>query len=336
MTVGPALTPSIVAVDGAGDVFITYVDQGEIIKVTPSGTQTTVFSGVGVLGGVAVDTSGDLFVADAGNGRVLELAPTGTQTNIATGLNLPEGLAVDGAGDVFIVDNGDNRVLKLTAGVPVTVSQATPVLTWTKPADIPFGTALGKTQLDAIASEPGTFTYTPAAGTILPMGQEESLSVTFTPTDTTDFSIVTASTTINVVTAPPTIIGEHALFQRKLKHGKPSGKPALVGYEIDFSEKLSASSANLPSNYQVDTISTKNVKKKKITNLQPLAGFTVSYNDAHQSVNLLFASPQSFKTGGRIIVLGGPLAGVTGLSGAFVSGDRTLAVSTGGQSIFPG
>ena len=49
---------------------------------------------------------------------------------------------------------------------------ATPTVTWAAPAAITYGTALSATQLDATASVPGTFTYTPAAGTILGAGTQ--------------------------------------------------------------------------------------------------------------------------------------------------------------------
>ena len=198
-----------------------------------------------------------------------------------------------------------------------------------------IGTQLGSTQLDATASVPGTFAYTPAAGTSLPVGQNENLSVTFTPTDTTDYTSVTASQTITVTSPPPVITSEQPLFQRKMKHGKPVGNPILVGYMIDFSSKLTTSSAVLPSNYEVDAVVIKVAKKKKINMLQPLTGFTVSYNDANESVRLTFTSQQTFKKGGRITILGGPLNGVTSSSGAFLSGNRTLAISPGGKQITP-
>ena len=99
---------------------------------------------------------------------------------------------------------------------------------------------------------------------------------------------------------PVTIIGEQALFQRKLKHGKPTGKPMLVGYMIDFSGKLNASSADLPTNYEVAALTTKKMKGKNVTSLQALNGFTVSYNDASETVSVDFTSQQEFKTGGQI------------------------------------
>ena len=58
-------------------------------------------------------------------------------------------------------------------------------------------------QLDATASVPGTFVYTPPAGTYLSVGQGKSLSATFTPTDATYYTTATGSTTINVVTPAP-------------------------------------------------------------------------------------------------------------------------------------
>ena len=54
-----------------------------------------------------------------------------------------------------------------TTTVAITVLKATPTITWATPADIVYGTALSATQLNATASVPGTFVYTPAAGTVL-------------------------------------------------------------------------------------------------------------------------------------------------------------------------
>ena len=75
------------------------------------------------------------------------------------------------------------------------------------PASITYGTALGSGQLDATATVPGTFTYTPAAGTVLPAGSDV-LSVTFTPTDAIDYTTATTTTTIAVSKAtltPPVV-----------------------------------------------------------------------------------------------------------------------------------
>jgi hypothetical protein len=91
-----------------------------------------------------------------------------------------------------------------TANVTLTVNAATPTISWTAPAAIAYGTALGATQLDASSTLAGTFSYSPAAGTVLKAGAQ-TLSVTFTPTDTTDYSTATATVTLTVKQATPTI-----------------------------------------------------------------------------------------------------------------------------------
>jgi hypothetical protein len=93
----------------------------------------------------------------------------------------------------------------VTDTATINVDKATPTINWAKPADITYGTALSTVQLDATASVPGTFTYLPAAGTVLKAGAGRTLSVAFTPSDTTDYNIVSATTTINVDKATPTI-----------------------------------------------------------------------------------------------------------------------------------
>jgi hypothetical protein len=90
-----------------------------------------------------------------------------------------------------------------TTFVTLTVSKVTPAITWAAPAAIPYGTALGATQLDATSAVAGSFSYSPAAG-ILTAGSQ-TLTATFTPTDTTDYSTATASLTLTVSEATPTI-----------------------------------------------------------------------------------------------------------------------------------
>jgi hypothetical protein len=72
------------------------------------------------------------------------------------------------------------------------------IITWSAPADITYGTALSATQLNATANVPGSFVYTPAAGTVLNAGAAQTLSVTFTPTDAANYTGATATTTITV------------------------------------------------------------------------------------------------------------------------------------------
>jgi hypothetical protein len=81
--------------------------------------------------------------------------------------------------------------------VSLTVNKATPVITWATPAAITYGTVLSATQLDATASVPGTFAYTPLSGTVLAAGSQ-TLSATFTPTDATDYNTAAATVSLTV------------------------------------------------------------------------------------------------------------------------------------------
>ena len=72
-----------------------------------------------------------------------------------------------------------------------------------------YGAALGASQLDATANVAGTsvagrFTYSPLSSTVLGAGNE-TLMVTFTPTDTKDYKSTSDQVTINVARATPTV-----------------------------------------------------------------------------------------------------------------------------------
>ena len=87
----------------------------------------------------------------------------------------------------------------------LSIVPGTPTVTWSAPGPIAFGTALSSAQLDATANVPGTFAYTPAAGSILGAGANQPLSVVFTATDSTDYTTATAGTTISVTQTAATV-----------------------------------------------------------------------------------------------------------------------------------
>ena len=101
---------------------------------------------------------------------------------------------------VTFTPNDGTDYTTATSSVPLLVNKALPTITWPTPAPIPYGTPLSSTQLDATASVPGSFIYTPPAGTVLQPGNQ-TLSVTFTPSDSTDYSSATGSV-ILLVTQP--------------------------------------------------------------------------------------------------------------------------------------
>ncbi len=82
---------------------------------------------------------------------------------------------------------------------------AVPKITWAAPAAMAYGVPLSATQLNATASTAGAFTYSPPAGTVLAPGAQ-TLSVLFTPTDTTAFITASASVPITVTNAAPVFV----------------------------------------------------------------------------------------------------------------------------------
>ncbi|HWY31108.1 MAG TPA: MBG domain-containing protein, partial [Candidatus Acidoferrum sp.] len=82
----------------------------------------------------------------------------------------------------------------------LTINPATPLVTWTNPAAITYGTALSGAQLDATANVAGNFAYTPAAGTMPGVGLQV-LSADFTPVDTTNYNSVNG-TTVSLLVNP--------------------------------------------------------------------------------------------------------------------------------------
>jgi hypothetical protein len=258
------------------------------------------------------------------------------------------------AGDYTVTATLDNPNYTAThATGTLVIGQATPTITWAAPANFTAGTPLSATQLDATASFdgtalPGVFTYTPAAGTVLAAGAGQTLMVSFTPTDDTDFKTVTASVPINVLSqstptspSPPTstpppphavVISEQPVFQRKLnKKGKPTGKEVLTGFTFDFNIPLSAATVSNPGNYELNTVTIKKAKKSLDRVLHPIKSFSVTYTPASDSVTLKLAGTESFKLGGQITVL----PGVTSNSGAVLSGTTVFTITLGGTQIEP-
>ena len=163
---GPATSaklysPTGVAVDAQGNVYIADHSGARVRKVSPGGTIST-FAGTGGAGfsgdsglatsarvgtpyGVAVDGNGNVYISDRYNNRVRKVSPGGMITTFAgtgaygTGsfgdggpatsaqLRNPYGLAVDGKGNVYIADHDHSKVRKVDAGGTITTFAGTGV-----------------------------------------------------------------------------------------------------------------------------------------------------------------------------------------------------------------
>ena len=140
--------PRGVAVDGAGNVYISDSENNRIRKVDTTGTISTI-AGTGEWGysgdggpatraqlsepvGVAVDGDGNVYIADIGDHRIRKIdATSGIISTIAgTGVRgdggdggpaseaqliHPLGVVVDGDGNVYIADTDNNRIRRVDA-----------------------------------------------------------------------------------------------------------------------------------------------------------------------------------------------------------------------------
>src|ERR1035437_4599532 len=88
------------------------------------------------------------------------------------------------------------------AAVSLTGTKATPAIAWLTPAPITYGAALSPDQLNATASIPGSFVYTPAEDAVLTAGVR-TLTATFTPTDAADYTTAQAAISFTVAKAKP-------------------------------------------------------------------------------------------------------------------------------------
>ncbi len=156
-------------------------------------------------------------------------------------IHVTGGASGSGSGTVNLNIDANNtgtpRTGTLTiAGQTVTIFQrAFPTITWANPADIIYGTALSGTQLNATANTPGTFTYTPPAGTVLGKGTH-TLHVDFAPTDTTNYDPTSKDVSINVLSA--------VLNISKVADRNPAAVELNLNYNITITNTGNASATS--------------------------------------------------------------------------------------------
>ncbi|HNX76020.1 MAG TPA: hypothetical protein PLM07_05825, partial [Candidatus Rifleibacterium sp.] len=148
-------SPSGVAVDINGFVFVADTGNHTIRKIAPNGDVTTLAGSAGLSGtadqtgslarfnnpfGIAVHSSGNLFVGDSYNHTIRQVSPAGVVTTFAgtagvpgsadgTGtaasFNFPEGVAVDSSGNVYVADSSNHKIRYITVGGVVSTLSGT-------------------------------------------------------------------------------------------------------------------------------------------------------------------------------------------------------------------
>ncbi len=121
-TGGGLSSPTSIATDAAGAVWVTNSGNNSVTKLDPTGSADSTSSGFTAGGfnapsAIAIDTSGNAWVANSGNNSITKLNSAGTSGSVFTGngLNAPASIAIDGSGNVWVANSGANPVSAFTS-----------------------------------------------------------------------------------------------------------------------------------------------------------------------------------------------------------------------------
>ncbi len=272
----------------------------------------------------------------------------------ATSLTNFNGLNAAGDWTLFLADVESGGTNMLTEWSLEISGAANPTLAWANPADIVYGTALGASQLNATAAYnsanvPGTFAYSPAAGTVLDAGLGQTLSVTFTPADPASFLPISTNVTLNVLKAPLTITANDT----NKVYG--AALPTFTASYSGFVNGDDASSLDTPVTFSTTATATSNTGSYPITlsggsdtnyTLTLVAGTLTVLQAATTNVTLTTLPPGSGTPSGAVQFrldsspFGSPVILSNGAAAINLStlahGAHTIIAEYGGDSNFSG
>jgi sugar lactone lactonase YvrE len=149
-----------VAVDGAGNVYVSDSNDSSIRKITPAGVVSTIAGPTTPISnpyGIALDGAGNVYYAS--NCAIWKMAPAGTVATFAGSscgsadgagaaaqFDFPHGVALDAAGNVYVPDYHNNTIRKVTPAAVVTTLAGSTGLKGNSPAgarfELPHGVAV--------------------------------------------------------------------------------------------------------------------------------------------------------------------------------------------------
>lgn len=227
------------------------------------------------------------------------------------------------AGDSYFAASTSTVLSQVVNHAPAVASN----LTWATPAAIVYGTALTGAQLNATATDatgaviPGTFAYTPAAGTVLDAGTR-TLSVAFTPTDPLSFLPATGSVALTVTEAAPVLSWA---APASIAYGVPLGAAQLDASVVGVT------GAALPGTYTYSPISgTVLAPGTQTLSVSFVPTNAVDYTNATGSVKLVVSGVTVASFTPNTANLGDPATKITITGAGFVS---TSVVQVNGTAI---
>jgi sugar lactone lactonase YvrE len=161
-------TPYGIAIDSAGDAWVTNETGTTVTELSPTGTVLATPTATGLIGaeGVALDRSGNVWVANTAGNSVIKLSLTGgavsgTASFTAGGVLAPSAIALDSAGNAFVANLNGNSVTGLTsAGAALSGSP----FTGNSSITVPSGIALDKSGNVYVTSGSGSIIELTNAG----------------------------------------------------------------------------------------------------------------------------------------------------------------------------
>lgn len=193
--------PLGLAIDGKGTLYFADSFNSRIrAVVTLSPAATPTFS---LAGGTYYGTR-TVTISDSTANATIYFTTDGSTPNTSSEVYTSP-IAISATSTLQAIAVATGFAQSATASAAYTINQPiTPSITWPTPAAITYGTQLSATQLNATTPVAGNFAYTPALGSVLPVGTQ-TLKADFTPTDSTTYTTASATVQLVVKQATPVL-----------------------------------------------------------------------------------------------------------------------------------
>ena len=113
-------SPTGIAVDGNGNLYVSNWSGGTITKVNREGESSVFADGMGSPAGLAFDAAGNLFVSDYSQDIIYRIASDGEKSVFARGLHTPTGIAFSRTGELLVANRASDEIVKVDVSGNVT------------------------------------------------------------------------------------------------------------------------------------------------------------------------------------------------------------------------